>query len=75
MGLEMRPRDTAGIGLLVLKAGRWNGRQVVPADRVRVSTTPHARESEFFDYGYQWRLRTGRAGIGGVTTGGRMPMT
>lgn len=54
-GLRMRPRDMAKIGLLVLNHGRWNGKQIVPADWIADSL--RSRISTGFDgmgYGYQW---------------------
>ncbi len=53
-GLSLRPRDMAKIGLLVLNDGRWQGKQVVSKTWVRESTKPHVKESDYFDYGYQW---------------------
>ena len=57
-GLELRPRDMAKIGLLVLNDGMWQGRQIVPAEWIRLSTRPHVVESEYYDYGYQWWYRS-----------------
>jgi len=57
-GLALRPRDMAKIGLLVQNDGVWQGRQVVPAEWIRESTKPHVRESDYFDYGYQWWYRS-----------------
>jgi CubicO group peptidase (beta-lactamase class C family) len=37
-GLRLRARDMAKFGSLYLHAGRWNGRQVLPADWVELST-------------------------------------
>ena len=56
-------RDMARLGYLMLRQGRWNGRQVIPADWVKRSTslvTPAnevARTSPFIPglgYGYLW---------------------
>ena len=58
-GLWMLPRDLAKIGLLVLNNGRWNQHQVVSKEWILVSTKSHVVESDYFDYGYQWWLRTG----------------
>ncbi|KQZ88558.1 hypothetical protein ASD62_03760 [Phycicoccus sp. Root563] len=57
--LKMAPRDMAKLGQLYLDGGRWNGRQVVPAQWVEASTTAqvatqsaHGALAE--SYGYQW---------------------
>ena len=39
MGLQMRPRDFAKIGQLVLARGRWHGKQVIPAEWIETATT------------------------------------
>jgi CubicO group peptidase (beta-lactamase class C family) len=38
-GLSLRPRDMAKLGYLYLHNGQWKGKQIVPADWVRASTT------------------------------------
>ena len=52
---RMSARDLARFGLLFLNRGRWNGRQIVPADWVRQSTAGYSpvptRKSA---YGYLW---------------------
>ncbi len=62
-GLNAVLRDYARFGLLYLKEGLWNDRQVVPAQWVRDSVTPDAphlrpgvNEASGFPlgYGYQW---------------------
>jgi CubicO group peptidase (beta-lactamase class C family) len=56
-------RDMARLGYLMLRRGRWNERQLVPADWVAESTTPFTRVTEMnpefrragpFGYGYLW---------------------
>jgi CubicO group peptidase (beta-lactamase class C family) len=41
LGLALRARDMAKIGLLYLNLGAWQGQQVVPADWVTTATTEH----------------------------------
>ncbi len=51
--LRMRPRDMLKFGVMYAQGGRWQGTQVLPADWVRSSLSPHARV-EGQDYGYLW---------------------
>lgn len=62
-GLNAVLRDYARFGLLYLHEGRWQGRQIVPADWVRASILPDAPHLQPGDnplsnsvlgYGYQW---------------------
>lgn len=66
-GLNMTARDYAKVGELYRNRGRWNGRQLVPADYVEISTSvssDHTRpghvrmssEQWHIGYGYQWWL-------------------
>jgi len=57
-GLQLLPRDMAKIGLLVLNDGRWQNKQIVSKEWIRESTRPHVRESDYFNYGYQWWHRS-----------------
>jgi CubicO group peptidase (beta-lactamase class C family) len=54
--VSLRPRDMAKFGLLYLNQGRWQGRQVVPADWVAASLTKHS-VIQGVDYGYLWWLK------------------
>jgi len=53
---DMSARDRARFGWLYLKDGCWDGKQVVPADWVRTSTSPLTDRSASGspDYGYLW---------------------
>jgi CubicO group peptidase (beta-lactamase class C family) len=61
-GLRLRPRDLAKFGSLYLHAGRWNGKQVVPAEWIAQSTRRHFRfrprtgpdAGGEFGYAYFW---------------------
>ena len=53
-GLNMRTRDYARIGQMVLQGGAWQGRQIVPADWIDAATTASAPGGE--GYGFQWWL-------------------
>lgn len=54
-GLRLRPRDLAKIGQLVLDEGRWEGKQIVPADWLAQSFQIRASVDEL-NYGYHWWL-------------------
>ena len=65
-GLGLRSQDLLKLGQLYLDGGRWGGQQLIGADWVKQSLTPHARmEEDGTDYGYLWWLHTLKAG--GVT--------
>ena len=53
-GLRMTPRDLLKIGVAALNAGRWNGRQVVPADWLAIAFTPAVSMPDGRGYGYHW---------------------
>ena len=55
-GLRLRPRDTIRIGQMVLQGGLWQGRRVVPADWIALSTAPRLNGPGLFFFGLQWWL-------------------
>ncbi|MGL6209732.1 MAG: serine hydrolase domain-containing protein [Paracoccaceae bacterium] len=56
-GLNMRTRDYARIGQMVLQRGEWQGQQIVPADWIDASIAASAPGGA--GYGYQWWLPEG----------------
>ncbi|MCK4749454.1 MAG: serine hydrolase, partial [Bacteroidales bacterium] len=54
--LELRPRDMAKIGQLVLQSGVWDGVQVVSDTWLAESTDEHFIVDDDFSYGYLWWL-------------------
>jgi CubicO group peptidase (beta-lactamase class C family) len=51
--LQLRPRDMAKIGQMMLKGGRWRGKQIISQNWVNQSTRAYIRAGGY-DYGYQW---------------------
>jgi CubicO group peptidase (beta-lactamase class C family) len=71
--MNLSTRDMARIGYLMLRQGAWNGRQLVPADWVRKTTSAFTPVSEMnparlrsgpFGYGYLWWVWDGPASTG-----------
>ena len=55
-GVRLKPRDLLKIGQMMLDQGRWQGRQVVPAEWVAQSIRPHIATGKGAGsgYGYFW---------------------
>ena len=51
---RMSARDLARFGLLFLRAGRWQGRTIIPAAWVKESTTACSETYLHSGYGYMW---------------------
>ncbi|RFU14665.1 class C beta-lactamase-related serine hydrolase [Rhodobacteraceae bacterium W635] len=59
-GLNITTRDYARMGMMMLRNGAWNGRQIVPADWVAQSTVASAPTAPgALGYGYQWWIPEG----------------
>ncbi len=56
--LALRPRDMAKLGMLLRDEGRWQGTQVISADWIQQSVTPHMSTDGPADYGYLWWVGT-----------------
>ncbi len=59
-GLNLTTRDYARMGQMFLQNGRYNGKQIVPADWVAASTAASAPTAPgAIGYGYQWWIPQG----------------
>jgi hypothetical protein len=68
------PQDLAKIGYLYLHGGKWNGKQIVPAEWVTMSTTqPAGPRDGPGGMGYEWNVSNGPNGrqYGGTGRGGQ----
>jgi CubicO group peptidase (beta-lactamase class C family) len=54
--LQLRPRDMAKLGLLMLQSGRWEDKQVLPKTWIENSVAVRARVNDNEDYGLGWWL-------------------
>lgn len=52
--LHLTPHDMAKLGYLYLNNGKWDGKQIVPAEWVSESTREQVSLGEDEGYGYQW---------------------
>ena len=68
-GLQLRPRDALTLGQLMLAGGRWEGRQVVPAEWVEDAVRPHTRVSGDTFYGLHWWVEQGEPTPGWMAIG------
>ena len=58
-GLRLRARDLAKIGSLVLHDGAWQGKAVIPAEWIELSTRRHVQDIPWgpdgvYGYGFMW---------------------
>jgi CubicO group peptidase (beta-lactamase class C family) len=52
--LRMTARDLARFGLLYLREGTWEGKQIIPQQWVKDSTNSYSNAGESGGYGYMW---------------------
>jgi CubicO group peptidase (beta-lactamase class C family) len=52
--LQLRPHDMAKLGLLMLRDGQWEGRQILPKAWVDRSVRGHSPANDSNDYGFAW---------------------
>jgi CubicO group peptidase (beta-lactamase class C family) len=64
---RMSARDMARFGLLYLRMGRWNDRQIVPEEWVRASIRTHSGAGASGGYGYLWWTCENGAHLPGIT--------
>lgn len=55
-GLRLNIHDLAKIGRLIVDNGIWQGEQLIPADWLKHSFTPHAKLPDGRRYGFHWWL-------------------
>lgn len=61
--LELQPRDMAKLGYLWLHNGRWEGKQIIPADYLVQALTRHINVQPGVDYGYGMWLYPGHSPV------------
>lgn len=64
---RLTARDLARFGLLFLREGKWQGKQIVPATWVRDSVTSWSDAGLSGGYGYLWWVSRGGLHLPGVT--------
>ena len=75
--IYMTAEDLARIGVLMAREGRWNGKQVVPADWVEESTRAYSEvtySDRYEAYGYLWWLDVDEGTIWADGSGGQFMM-
>ncbi len=63
-GMFISAEDMARFGLLMLRGGRWNGRQLLSPKWIALATSPSAVKP---DYGFLWWLNAGPRPIPGAS--------
>ena len=70
---KLTARDMARFGLLYLRKGNWNGRQIIPPEWIEKSTKPYSTVSEKYGvgYGYMWNVVLPGLGFSNLIFGGK----
>ena len=63
---RMTARDMARFGLLFLREGTWNGKQIVPRDWIRATVTSYSDAGGSSGYGYMWWVAANGTHLPGV---------
>jgi hypothetical protein len=69
--IRLHPRDMAKIGLLWLRGGQWDGRQIVSREWVERSTRTRIGTGRDDDYGYGWWITGTRGEFAAIGRGGQ----
>ena len=70
---RMTARDMARFGLLYLRKGNWNGRQIIPEDWIEKSTAAYSNVNEELGlgYGYMWNVVKPGVGFSNIIFNGK----
>ncbi|HSA94751.1 MAG TPA: serine hydrolase [Acidobacteriota bacterium] len=69
--IHLHPYDTAKIGLLWLRRGEWEGRQIVSRAWVESSTRTQIKTGRDDDYGYGWWITDDKGAFAAIGRGGQ----
>lgn len=69
--VHLHPHDTAKIGLLWLRHGQWEGRQIVPGEWVEDSVRTQIKTGRDDDYGYGWWITGDKGEFAAIGRGGQ----
>jgi len=69
--VRLHPHDTARIGLLWLRHGAWEGRQIVSREWVDASVMTQIKTGRNDDYGYGWWITGARGEFAAIGRGGQ----